>query len=90
MFKYTGKLDTIVHSFIQKVICSTTFGRTKPQLNIKTVRSAFMTKSDYKVVVGQQKVEFCFKTIELQVGVTPPGLVETGDNIYLNIVDDIY
>jgi len=41
-------------------------------------------------VVGQQKVEFCFKTIELQVGVTPPGLVETVDNIYLNIIDDIY
>lgn len=87
MFKYTDKLGTIVHSFIKKVICSTTSGRTKPQLNIKTVRSAFMTTS---VVVGQQKVEFCFKTIELQVGVTPPGLVETGDNTYLNIVDDIY
>ena len=58
--------------------------RTKVQLNIKTVRSAFMTKSDHKIVVGPQRVEFCFKTIELQVGTTSPALVETGDNIYLD------
>lgn len=78
----------IIFIYSKPVICCTTFGRTKPQLNIKTVRSIFMTKSDDKVVVSQQKVEFCFKKIELQVYVPPPGLVESGGNIYLKIIDD--
>ena len=38
-------------------------------------------------MVGLQNVEFGFKTIELQVGVTPPWLAESGGNICPNIIE---
>ena len=55
----------------------------KAATEYKNRAKSFFDKSDYKVVVGLKKVEFGFKTIELQVGVTPPGLAESGGNIYL-------
>lgn len=39
-------------------------------------------------MVGLQNVEFGLKTLQLQVGVTPPGLAESGGNIYLDRIKD--